>query len=185
MVATSILEDKNANFSYQVEGEAVAECSMGLPSEYLTNENRLEILKKDFYQLYNVAYIMLLQVSDCESFHSYKRDWISGESRCETPQCWVQGQCLGQTLDLDIVANEDACLAWCESKSGCNWFTFFKPAAECILFRTCPTIDDTCSDCISGESSCAPHFGPSGIPLASALEIKISRIRLFVRNLEN
>ena len=115
---------------------------------------------------------MLLQVSDCESFHSYKRDWISGESRCETPQCWVQGQCLGQTLDLDIVANEDACLAWCKSKSGCNWFTFFKPAAECILFRTSPTIDDTCSDCISGESSCAALFGPSGIPFALALGIK-------------
>ena len=128
---------------------------------------------------------MLLQVSDCESFDYYKRDWISGESRCETPQCWVRGQCLGQTLDLDIVANEDACLAWCESKSGCNWFTFYTPAAECILFKTCPAIDGTCSDCISGESSCAPHFGPSGIPLAPALEIKISRIRLFVRNLEN
>ena len=100
----------------------------------------------------------VLQVSACDQYESNEYDWISGESRCEIPQCWIQGQCLGQTLDMEIVENEDACLAKCKSKSSCHWFTFFKPASECLLFRTCPAIDDTSTDFVSGESDCAARY---------------------------
>ena len=104
---------------------------------------------------------MLFQLSYCKEFESNRPDWISGESGCEKPQCWIQGQCLGQTLDLEIVDNEDVCLAKCKSKSQCKWFTFFKSVSECIQFRTCSTIDDTCTNCLSGERSCVVDTKPA------------------------
>ena len=105
--------------------------------------------------------LSIFQVSYCNRLDSSKPDWTSGESRCEKPQCWIQGQCLGETLDIERVENVEACLAKCKSKSACYWFTFFKPAAECIQFKTCPAIDDTCTDCISGERSCIAGTKPT------------------------
>ena len=115
-------------------------------------------MQADFFRAFLCCFF---QVSNCRKFDSNTPDWISGESRCENPQCWVQGQCLGDTLDIGRIDNEDACLAKCKSESECHWFTFFKPAAECIQFRTCPAIDDTCTDCLSGERSCVADTKPT------------------------
>ena len=112
------------------------------------------------------------QISYCGRFEPNWKSWISGESGCEIPQCWVQGQCLGQTLDLEIVDNEDVCLAKCKSKSQCSWFTFFKSVSECILFRTCPAIDDTCIDCLSGEKNCIIDPLPGKFILRDLLKLK-------------
>jgi hypothetical protein len=53
------------------------------------------------------------------------------------------------------VSNKEECLVFCKGDPTCTWFTYFPAAKECFLFSDCPTIDETCTECLSGEFSCA------------------------------
>ncbi len=61
-------------------------------------------------------------------------------------------------VEVNIPAKED-CLKSCQEAEGCNWFTYFSSSLTCIHMVDCQTLDETCTDCISGESSCKEEEG--------------------------
>ena len=42
----------------------------------------------------------------------------------------------------------------CKQDPQCIWFTYFSSSRMCIQYTNCATIDETCTECISGEFSC-------------------------------
>jgi len=71
--------------------------------------------------------------------------------------CLIQGQCQGNVISIEASSSKDECLQQCKDTEGCKWFTFLaknEAKDSCILYRDCTTIDESCSNCISGESRC-------------------------------
>jgi len=103
----------------------------------------------------NTSYCQLFQncpVLDTE----YCADCLSSQSDCvpEDPACFVTGECDGIVHHTQPSASAEDCLQICNSTVSCRWFTFEATASECILLETCPTIDESCETCISGERRC-------------------------------
>ena len=47
------------------------------------------------------------------------------------------------------------CLELCKDVAGCEWFTFFERAGECLLTSSCGLVDYSCEgDCVYGKKSC-------------------------------
>ncbi len=43
----------------------------------------------------------------------------------------------------------------------CRWFTYFQEFSVCSLLFDCPSIDESCEDCLSGEYRCKDQQGIS------------------------
>ena len=82
---------------------------------------------------------------------------LLGEQSCTPPEpvCFVEGECRGVLLASIPSTSGSACLQTCVSTEGCLWFTFHSGASQCSLFKSCTSLDETCSECISGESRCS------------------------------
>jgi hypothetical protein len=72
----------------------------------------------------------------------------------DDPVCDVQGSCTNDAFHSELIESADECLLLCNSFDSCEWFTFVTALSECQLRDSCPTIDETCSSCISGERGC-------------------------------
>eukprot|EP00095_Tigriopus_kingsejongensis_P003847 maker-scaffold20_size707684-snap-gene-3.17 protein:Tk03847 transcript:maker-scaffold20_size707684-snap-gene-3.17-mRNA-1 annotation:"high-affinity leucine-specific transport periplasmic binding protein" len=70
-------------------------------------------------------------------------------------ECWIAGRCQGVLLDISQPQSKEECLDACQNLPECAWFSFDTSSSSCSLFQTCLTLDDSCSVCVSGESSCA------------------------------
>jgi hypothetical protein len=83
-------------------------------------------------------------------------DCLTGQPECvpDDPTCWVEGECEGIVDYITGSPSAEDCLDLCSKTLGCRWFTFHGKALECLLLKTCPTIDESCQDCISGERRC-------------------------------
>ena len=88
--------------------------------------------------------------------------WISGSGSCRVPECWISGKCLGRVYYSGKTQTKNDCLALCKSYSECSWFTFSEEDSNCVLYLDCPSIDETCAKCVSGEHSCIMDDKPSG-----------------------
>ncbi len=88
--------------------------------------------------------------------------WISGSGSCRIPECWINGKCLGSVYYSGKTQNKNDCLALCKSYSECSWFTFYEEDSNCVLYLDCPSIDETCTRCVSGEHSCVMDDKLSG-----------------------
>jgi hypothetical protein len=64
------------------------------------------------------------------------------------------GNCVGIDFLTKKTPTAQDCLMLCNSTLGCRWFTYYQSVSECILFRNCPTVDESCEDCVSGERRC-------------------------------
>ena len=84
-------------------------------------------------------------------------DCLTSQRECvpEDPVCFVEGECQGIVDIIKTSASAEECLQLCDSTFGCRWFTFYSTGSECILFKSCSTIDATCEACVSGERRCA------------------------------
>jgi len=90
-----------------------------------------------------------LDADVCSDCLTTKRECIPDE-----PVCWIEGECEG-IVDLIVpTSSADDCLQLCSSTFGCHWFTFYARALECVILKTCSTIDESCNECISGERRC-------------------------------
>jgi hypothetical protein len=87
---------------------------------------------------------------------SYCLDCLSSQRECtpDEPVCFVEGECKGIVEGVTSASTTEECLQLCNSVSGCRWFTFDSEVSKCILLKTCPTIDESCKECISGERRC-------------------------------
>jgi hypothetical protein len=72
--------------------------------------------------------------------------------------CFVSGSCVDSTL-VAVTEPMDSriCLEDCQNQEGCNWFTYSDRLHFCELFNDCKSLDQDCSDCVSGEVSCPPY----------------------------
>ncbi len=50
----------------------------------------------------------------------------------------------------------DDCLNLCKNDGDCSWFSFDPQRNVCFLFKDCPSLDEACQDCVSGEKGCSP-----------------------------
>ena len=80
------------------------------------------------------------------------------------PECQISGLCIGNIIHVDEVSSLEECLKDCKSTLGCRWFSYLSPSAtvqssSCILYHDCATLDETCSECLSGERRCKVEEG--------------------------
>ena len=74
---------------------------------------------------------------------------------CFTFYLYFLGKCKGTVLHFEEdVSSQNLCLRICQKTDKCTWFTFIESLSGCLLLADCEILDETCSDCISGESIC-------------------------------
>ncbi len=66
----------------------------------------------------------------------------------------TKGTCQGEEDHFEETNTEAACLSLCVRDPDCNWYTYNRAVKLCYLFKTCPSIDEECSTCMSGEKGC-------------------------------
>ena len=95
---------------------------------------------------FNCSYVDTSVCSNC----------LTGSKDCQPkePECWIPGECTGVLDHFEAAQSKEECLGLCKSMIGCGWFTFREPSSPCFLFKDCPSIDETCDSCISGERRC-------------------------------
>ncbi len=75
-------------------------------------------------------------------------------------QCWVLGSCVGNTITVDYVPNEESCLTTCQSDETCKWLTFDESNGACILLTDCAALGVTdCDTCWSSQVQCGERKG--------------------------
>ena len=81
---------------------------------------------------------------------------MTSQSACDPgpPACWLQGECSGIADHAVPCQSSMDCLQICNTTIGCRWWTFDSTVNECVLFKTCVEIDESCKDCVSGERRC-------------------------------
>jgi len=80
---------------------------------------------------------------------------VSGEVACPL-LCGAPGLCQGVFIHTEDASSTSACQDACTNFNGCNFYSFDPTTEECLMFDTCPTLnDDICPDCISGTPECA------------------------------
>ena len=69
----------------------------------------------------------------------------------------VLGECLGEVFSFNegIMSKTD-CLELCQQEEECKWFTYIPSSKICQVSTGCPTLNESCDKCISGESTCKP-----------------------------
>lgn len=80
----------------------------------------------------------------------------SGQLLCKVPGEIVEGD----FNKLTRVKNYNSCLNECKNAKTCFWFTFLGDVTDadgnydCFLFETKGTIEESCSNCFSGQKDC-------------------------------
>ena len=69
--------------------------------------------------------------------------------------CGEPGLCQGITIHRESADTTTECQDACTNFTGCNYYTYDPTIAECFMFDTCPSVDNTlCPDCVSGSPGC-------------------------------
>ncbi len=103
-----------------------------------------------------------LETQLCDNCLSAQHDCIPNEKLC-----LIQGNCNGKIIHSEEIQTAKECLQLCDSTHGCRWFTFYTLVPVCVLFENCPTIDESCEDCISGERRCIDEVVSSTTEITS------------------
>jgi hypothetical protein len=96
----------------------------------------------------------------------------------------IKGQCQGNVISIEASPSKDECLQQCKDTEGCKWFTFLaknEKKDSCILYRNCPTIDESCSNCISGESRCQEELSTTSTAASTTTDDSLGN--RFIKNL--
>ena len=81
----------------------------------------------------------------------------SGEVACPLAPlvCGEAGLCQGTLVHSENAGTTQDCDDACANFNGCNFYSFDPTLAECLMFETCPSVDDTfCPECVSGSPRC-------------------------------
>ena len=58
-------------------------------------------------------------------------------------------------IGTGVYETESDCLQLgCWTNPSCEWYTYDTSSRVCLLFSECPTIDESCTTCLSGENEC-------------------------------
>ena len=108
--------------------------------------------------------------SECSTLDSeFCPDCLTSQSSCDPdpPACWLQGECSGIADHAVPSQSSMDCLQICNTTIGCRWWTFDSTVNECVLFKTCVEIDESCKDCVSGERRCIDDVTTTSTPAYS------------------
>ena len=85
---------------------------------------------------------------------------LSGQQGCipDDPVCNIQGYCSGVLDHFEELASLEDCLQLCQSSFGCRWVTYEAALSDCLLYKTCPSLDESCNNCLSSERRCIDHL---------------------------
>ncbi len=86
---------------------------------------------------------------------------VSGERTCNAgPQCGIIGDCQAVPIDNDLTNSERDCATnVCAANPACEWYSYDDSNGVCLIYDSCPTVDASCTTCVSGENECA-EVGP-------------------------
>ena len=89
----------------------------------------------------------------------------SGQSIYSTPSdilCEASGVCEGLLIHTEDATTTAACQDACTNFDGCIYYSHDPTADKCLMFETCPTLDEnSCPQCISGSPGCEIENGES------------------------
>lgn len=85
---------------------------------------------------------------------------VSGEVTCPIYQCDVHGLCMGNIIDSSIENSKHECLKSCKINDDCHWYSYGKKLKTCLLFSTCPALNENEVDYVSGQAECQDLGGP-------------------------
>jgi hypothetical protein len=72
--------------------------------------------------------------------------------------CFVPGGCANSSMvGYSHPSDSRGCLIDCQIKDGCNWFTYREQQHFCQQFNDCNSLDQDCTECVSGEVSCSAY----------------------------
>ena len=85
---------------------------------------------------------------------------VSGQVSCPIYECNLHGLCMGNIVDSSIENSKHDCLTNCRNNPNCHWFSYSKNLKTCLLFSTCPSLNENEVDYVSGQAECQYRDGP-------------------------
>ena len=177
---THILAQSNRTQCF-VEGECIESQQVGL-SIQVDEEECLKFcqvstvnMKKDIV-VRNIQCLQFQDDPDCTWFTYYVDNmvceglaectklvdnsaFVSGESDCPDLACRLQGRCEGDIHNVTQAESYQDCQEQCRSLQDCEWYTYYVESSTCFTYADCPTLDETCIPCMTGQRGCRPEPG--------------------------
>ena len=96
-----------------------------------------------------------LDYSDCPEIDQKCEVCTSGERDCVMgASCNLKGFCQGHVLSYNVTSSLMACQESCQALQACAWYSYHTDNSLCVLTSDCPTFDESCTNCVSGERAC-------------------------------
>lgn len=106
---------------------------------------------------YDHSLNLCLSFKNCTFLSSVQcQDCVSGEVACQPQDCSLSGFCKGTLIQYDQIESVDKCRTWCDNEPSCDFFSFDVKSGFCYLFYSCPELDVTQEDFVSGHRGCDP-----------------------------
>ena len=85
---------------------------------------------------------------------------LSGEATCPLYECNLHGLCMGNIIHSSTTDTKQECIKQCQTNQICHWFSYGSKSNTCLLFNTCPSLNEAEVDYISGQPECFEPNGP-------------------------
>ena len=74
--------------------------------------------------------------------------------------CGEPGVCQGVLIHTEDASTTPMCQQACTNFPGCSFYSHDPAAGKCLMFETCPSLDESfCPDCVSGSPGCELETG--------------------------
>ena len=83
---------------------------------------------------------------------------VSGQRECQVAQCDLNGVCQGNLLGHTVQPNGKACQDECKKQETCLWYSYGKTSRICFVFETCPNVDESQLDFVTGQPFCETDY---------------------------
>ena len=140
-------------------GECVGGNVIGLSPGDSTYNECLDFCKETpncNYFTYNEDTLSCLAYDSCPTLSTNTcNNCYSGQTYCNYyVQCGLPGRCIGVFLYYEMRDSEHDCIAMCHSTNGCLYYTYDTYTQACNAYSSCAGLDNSCLNCVSGESKC-------------------------------
>ena len=105
---------------------------------------------------------MLLSLSILGSVAALQCDILGQckDSASDDALCGETGVCQGVLIHTEDASTTPMCQQACANFPRCLYYTHDPAAGKCLMFETCPSLDESfCPDCVSGSPECEFEAG--------------------------
>ena len=100
-------------------------------------------------------------LNDCDEINDKNcQNCLSGQATCPINQCNLSGLCMGNIIHSCTTDTKHECIKQCQTNQICHWFSYGSQTNTCLLFNTCPSLNEAEVDYISGQPECIEPNGP-------------------------